>query len=69
MRLENGTFVRIAYKGDNPFENTTLRGYDSKNVELEGALNENGKFMVTEIREILTSDEAMELPIDEVVEN
>ena len=68
LRLEDGTLVKIAYKGDNPFENTTLKGYELKCVALEGELNENGKFIATEIREILASDEATVSPIDEVAE-
>jgi hypothetical protein len=51
LRLEDGKNVRLAYLGDNPFENPTLKAYESKLVELEGEFNENGKFIAAEIRE------------------
>lgn len=51
LLLETGDSVRITLLGDNPFENTQLREYDSKNVILEGELNENGKFIAERIEE------------------
>ncbi len=49
LRLEDGTLLKIAMAGDNPFENTALRPYDQKTVVLEGEKNENGKFIATSI--------------------
>jgi hypothetical protein len=51
LRMEDGKMVKLALLGDNPFENTTLRGYDLKKVVLEGEFNENGKFIATSIAE------------------
>ena len=51
LRLEDGTTVRIALVGDNPFMHTKLRAYDNKSVVLEGDYNENGKFIATSIAE------------------
>ena len=57
LRMEDGTTVRISLQGDNPFENTTLKSYDLKQVMLEGEFNENGKFIATEIKEALPDGE------------
>lgn len=51
LRLEDGTMVKLALRGDNPFMHTTLRLYDLKNVVLEGEYNENGKFIATSVTE------------------
>ena len=63
--LEDGKLVKLALKGDNPFENTTLKEYDGKTVAIEGDFNENGKFIATAIEEIV---EAAEEAIVEAVE-
>lgn len=51
LRLEDGTTVRIALEGDNPFAHTKLKEYELKKVVLEGEYNENGKFIATSIAE------------------
>ena len=63
--LEDGKLVKLALKGDNPFENTTLKEYDGKTVAIEGDFNENGKLIATAIEEIV---EAAEEAVVEAVE-
>ena len=66
LSLEDGKLVKIALKGDNPFENTALKAYDGKTVALEGDFNENGKFIATAVEEIVEAAE--EAVVEAVVE-
>ena len=41
--------VKLALKGDNPFENKGLLGYDGKNVKVIGAFLRTGTFVVESV--------------------
>ena len=49
--------VKILFKDDNPFENTTLRAYDGQRVKAFGKRKPNGTFLIEKIiPEVFTSD-------------
>ena len=58
---EDGSQIKIAFLGDNPFENPTLREYESKDVVLEGEFNEYRKFIAETIEKIVSVEAAEEL--------
>ena len=66
LSLEDGKLVKLALKGDNPFENTALKEFDGKTVAIEGDFNENGKLIATAIEEIVEAAE--EAVVEAVVE-
>jgi hypothetical protein len=46
------SLVRIRFKGDNPFENLTLKEHDGKAVVLTGNEDRRGMFLVESVTEI-----------------
>lgn len=62
----NGKFVKIFKSGDNPFENNTLKQYDSHKVKVLGEYNEYNVFVIDSIDDfVLTEDKAEETPAEE----
>ena len=61
LLTEDGSQIKIAFLGDNPFENPTLREYESKDVVLEGEFNEYRKFIAETIEEIVASESVEEI--------
>ncbi|MBP5673236.1 MAG: hypothetical protein J6X49_12670 [Victivallales bacterium] len=49
LYINQETVVKILYKGDNPFENTSLRPYDGRRVMIFGKQKSNGTFIIEKI--------------------
>ena len=56
LLTDEGQSIRIALIGDNPFENSKLKDYESMMVILEGELNENGKFIAERIEKVMSEN-------------
>lgn len=57
---EDGERFRVTLVGDNPFENSILKTYESKKVILDGDFNENGKLIATKIEDDQDDNESAE---------
>ena len=69
LSVEDGKLVKIRVVGQNPFENTLLKEYEGKYVEVEGEYNDTRTFMITEIREIPTEGEAPSAETEDSLED
>ena len=49
LYLGNGEFKKIFFEGDNPFENKTLKKYDSMRVVVSGDYDDYNTFVITTI--------------------
>ena len=60
LQIEEDKFIKIRRANENPFENTTLKGFEGKTVSVEGELNENNTLIVTQIAEVVDETEQTE---------
>lgn len=52
LETEDGRQIKIRMINENPFENSTLKEYEGKAVEVEGEITDTGTLIAESIREI-----------------